>query len=195
MSELDPRGAIPPAPGPTPAGEGAYVQQLHRALSMKENILVTLSAVTPASSVFIIVPTVLLGVGGASVLTMLIGGVAAFFVALCYAELAATYPITGGEYTWAARLLGKPAGFSTFVLTLVSGVLIVAVIALGTGEYLGVAWPALGGKWIGVGVIVGIATWYVGGAPAGPSWPAASRWRRRAAGPRPCHVADRAPSP
>lgn len=154
MSELDPRGAIPPAPGPTPAGEGAYVQQLHRALSMKENILVTLSAVTPASSVFIIVPTVLLGVGGASVLTMLIGGVAAFFVALCYAELAATYPITGGEYTWAARLLGKPAGFSTFVLTLVSGVLIVAVIALGTGEYLGVAWPALGGKWIGVGVIV-----------------------------------------
>ena len=67
---------------------------------MKENILITLSAVTPASSVFIIVPTVLLGVGGASVLTMLIGAVAALFVALCYAELAATYPITGGEYTW-----------------------------------------------------------------------------------------------
>lgn len=154
MSELDPRGTIPPAPGPTPAGEGAYAQQLHRALSMKENVLVTLSAVTPASSVFIIVPTVLLGVGGASVLTMLIGGVAAFFVALCYAELSATYPITGGEYTWAARLLGKPTGFATFMLTLVSGILIIAVIALGTGEYLGVAWPALGGKWIGVGVIV-----------------------------------------
>ena len=50
---------------------------------MKENILITLSAVTPASSVFIIVPTVLLGVGGASVLTMLIGAVAALFVALC----------------------------------------------------------------------------------------------------------------
>ncbi|ORA23228.1 amino acid transporter [Mycobacterium aquaticum] len=141
-------------PGPTPAGRVAYQQELHRALSMKENILITLSAVTPASSVFIIVPTILLGVGGASVLTMLVGGFAAIFVALCYAELSATYPITGGEYTWAARLLGKPVGFAIFMLTLVSAVLIIAVIALGTGEYLGVAWEGLGGKWIGVAVIV-----------------------------------------
>jgi amino acid transporter len=135
-------------------GNVAYPQQLDRALSMKENILITLSAVTRASSVFIIVPAVLLGVGGASILTMLIGGFAAFFVALCYAELSATYPITGGEYTWAARLLGKPIGFATFMLTLVSGVLTIAVIARGTGDYLGVAWEGLGGKWIGVGVIV-----------------------------------------
>jgi amino acid transporter len=153
---------VPPAgPGPTPAGQIAYQQQLHRALSMKENILITLSAVTPASSVFIIVPTILLGVGGASVLTMLIGGIAAFFIALIYAELAAIYPIAGGEYTWAARLLGKPAGFALFLLTLVSVILIVAVIALGTGEYLGVAWSGLSGKWIGVAVIVvttGVAT-------------------------------------
>jgi amino acid transporter len=140
-------------PGPTPAGRVAYEQQLDRTLTMKENILITLSAVTPASSVFIIVPTVLIGVGGASVLTMAIGAVAAFFVALCYAELSATYPITGGEYTWAARLVGKPFGFAIFVLTLVSAILIIAVIALGTGEYLGVAWEGLGGKWIGVGVI------------------------------------------
>lgn len=138
----------------SPTTPPAYQQQLQRALTMKENILITLSAVTPASSVFIIVPTVLLGVGGASVMTMAIGAVAALFVALCYAELAATYPITGGEYTWAARLLGKPTGFAIFVLTLVSAVLVTAVIALGTGEYLGVAWPDLGGKWVGVAVIV-----------------------------------------
>jgi amino acid transporter len=144
----------PGVPGPTPAGNVAYRQQLDRSLTMKENILITLSAVTPASSVFIIVPTVLIGVGGASVLTMVVGAVAAFFVALCYAELSATYPITGGEYTWAARLLGKPTGFAIFVLTLVSAVLIIAVIALGTGEYLGVAWEGFGGKWIGVAVIV-----------------------------------------
>ncbi|WP_029366553.1 APC family permease [Mycobacterium sp. UM_WWY] len=154
MTEQDPAPFALGVPGPTPAGRVAYQQELHRALSMKENILITLSAVTPASSVFIIVPTILLGVGGASVLTMLVGGFAAIFVALCYAELSATYPITGGEYTWAARLLGKPAGFAIFMLTLVSAVLIIAVIALGTGEYLGVAWEGLGGKWIGVAVIV-----------------------------------------
>ncbi|MFI9503923.1 APC family permease [Nocardia sp. NPDC052566] len=130
-----------------------YRQQLSRSLSMRENILITLSAVTPASSVFIIVPAVLLGAGGASVAALLIAAVAALFVGLCYAELSATYPITGGEYSWAARLLGKPAGFATFLLTLVTGVLIIAVIALGTGAYLGVVWDALSGKWIGVAVI------------------------------------------
>ncbi|MGV9712122.1 APC family permease [Gordonia sp. NPDC003424] len=137
-----------------PVAGTAYEQQLSRSLTMRENILITLSSVTPASSVFIIIPTILLGVGGASVITMAIAAVAAVFVGMCYAELSATYPITGGEYTWAARLLGKPLGFATFLLTLVSGVFIIAVIALGTGEYLGVAWSGLSGKWIGVGVIL-----------------------------------------
>ncbi|MEU0874258.1 APC family permease [Nocardia brasiliensis] len=131
-----------------------YRQQLSRALGMGENILITLSAVTPASSVFIIIPAILLAAGGASVLTLAIAAVASVFIGLCYAELATTFPITGGEYTWAARLLGRPIGFALFALTLVNGVLIIAVIALGTGDYLGVAVPQLGGKWVGIGVIV-----------------------------------------
>lgn len=139
------------------AATGRYEQQLARSLSMRENILITLSSVTPASSVFIIVPAVLLGVGGASVLTLALAALAAVLVGVCYAELSATYPVTGGEYTWAARLLGRPLGFATFLLTLVSGILIIAVIALGTGDYLGVAWSGLDGTWIGVAVIVGTA--------------------------------------
>ncbi|WP_461666171.1 APC family permease [Gordonia sputi] len=146
MTDINPRIA--------PAAGVAYEQQLSRSPTMRENIFITLSSVTPASSVFIIVPAILLAAGGASVLTMAIAAVAAIFVGMCYAELAATYPVTGGEYTWAARLLGRPAGFALFLLTLVSGIFIIAVIALGTGEYLGVAWSGLSGKWIGVGVIV-----------------------------------------
>ncbi|PXX71438.1 amino acid/polyamine/organocation transporter (APC superfamily) [Nocardia tenerifensis] len=134
--------------------EPRYRQQLSRALGMGENILITLSSVTPASSVFIIIPSILLAAGGASVLTLAIAAVASVFIGLCYAELAATFPITGGEYTWAARLLGRPVGFALFALTLVNGVLIISVIALGTGDYLGVAIPQLGGKWVGIGVIV-----------------------------------------
>ncbi|RJO70967.1 APC family permease [Nocardia panacis] len=132
----------------------AYSQQLARSLSVRENILITLSAVTPASSVFIISPTVLGAAGGAAVAVFLIAAVAACFVSLCYAELSATYPIAGGEYSWAARLLGKSAGFATFLLTMITGVLIIAVIALGTGAYLGVVWSGLSGKWIGAAVIV-----------------------------------------
>jgi amino acid transporter len=133
---------------------GRYEQELARSLTMRENILITLSSVTPASSVFIIVPAILLGVGGASVLTMGLAALAAVLVGVCYAELSATYPVTGGEYTWAARLLGRPLGFGTFVLTMVNGILIIAVIALGTGDYLSAAWSALDGVWVGVVVIV-----------------------------------------
>lgn len=121
---------------------------------MRGNVLITLSSVTPASSVFIILPALLLGLGGASVVVLAVAAIAAAFVGVCYAELSATYPVTGGEYTWAARLLGKPVGFAVFLLTLVNGVLITSVIALGTGEYLGVAFSSLNGKWTGVAVIV-----------------------------------------
>jgi amino acid transporter len=136
---------------------GSYNQELARSLSLRENIFITLSSVTPASSVFIIVPSIVVAIGGASVSAMLVAGIAAVFVAMCYAELASSYPITGGEYTWAARTLGKPIGFGLFLLTLVTGVFIIAVIALGTGDYLGVAVPALTGKGAGIAVIIGTA--------------------------------------
>jgi len=159
MSELNPQGTtVDPhvaegaGTAPSPA---RYQQELARSLTMRENILITLSSVTPASSVFIIVPAILLAVGGASVLTMVLAAIAAVFVGLCYAELSATYPVAGGEYTWAARLLGRPLGFATFLLTMVSGVLIIAVIALGTGAYLGAAWSGLSGTWVGV-VVIGL---------------------------------------
>lgn len=133
---------------------GSYKQELSRELTLRQNILITLSAITPASSVFIIVPAVLLAVGGASVMAMALGGLVALFVGMCYAELAARYPISGGEYTWAARILGKPIGFAIMLLTLVTGILIIAVVALGTGLYLGVAVTGLSGNEVGLIVIV-----------------------------------------
>jgi amino acid transporter len=132
---------------------GSYKQELSRELSIRQNILITLSAVTPASSVFIIVPAVLLSLGGASVLAMALAAFVAMFVGMSYAELSTRYPISGGEYTWAARILGKPLGFGVMLLTLVSGVLIIPVIGLGTGMYLGVAFSGLSGNNVGLVVI------------------------------------------
>ncbi len=75
-------------------------------------------------------------------------------VGLCYAELSSAFPITGGEYALVARTLGKPWGFALFVVSLVSGVFILGVIASGTGQYLGVVVGFLGGSWVGILVIV-----------------------------------------
>ena len=131
-----------------------YAQDLERSLGIRENILITISAVTPASSVFIIVPALIVSLAGGSVLAMLLGAVIALFVGLCYAELASRYPISGAEYPWAARLLGKPVGFATFVLALVMGVLIIAVIATGVGPYLATLWPPLDSPWTAVVVVL-----------------------------------------
>lgn len=133
---------------------GAYSQDLARSLTLRENIMITISSVTPASSVFIIVPAVIAGLGGASALAFAIAAIAGIFMAYCYAELSSAFPVTGGEYAFAARTLGRATGFAVFTLTLVGAVLILGVIALGTGDYLGVAWSALSGKWVGVAVLL-----------------------------------------
>ena len=155
---LDDRIAAKETAGGTTAGIEApsakYKQDLSRSLTFRENMLITLSSVTPASSVFIIIPAVINGVGGASALAFAIAALVGVMVALCYAELSSAFPITGGEYAFVARTLGKPVGFALFVLSLVSGVFILGVIASGTGTYLGVVWGSLSGEWVGIAVIV-----------------------------------------
>jgi amino acid transporter len=134
-----------------------YAQDLSRSLSFRENVLITLSAVTPASSVFIIMPSVINGIGGASAIAFGVAAIVGVLVAYCYAELSSAFPITGGEYAFVARVLGKPAGFALFGLTLVGGILILGVIASGAGTYLGVLSSSLDANWVGIAVIVATA--------------------------------------
>jgi amino acid transporter len=123
---------------------------LDRALSALGTLMIVLSAVTPASSVFIIVPGVIALAGTGSFLSYVIAAVIGLFMAFVYAELSSAYPMAGGEYTMIGRTLGRFWGFVTLVLVFVSIVLIVAVIALGVGTYLGVLIPGLSPEWTGV---------------------------------------------
>lgn len=137
-----------------PQAPTAYPQELSRSLSLGGNILITLSSVTPASSVFIIIPSVLTAVGGASFLAFLAAALVGVCMAFCYAELASSFPIAGGEYAFAARVLGKGTGFALFLMNALSIILIIGVIALGTGQYLAAAFSGADSKWVGVGVVV-----------------------------------------
>ncbi|WP_219415640.1 APC family permease [Pseudonocardia nigra] len=116
---------------------------LHRGLKVLGTIFIVLSAVTPASSVFIIAPGVLAQAGTGAVWSFLAAAVIGVFMAFVYAELSSAFPLTGGEYAITARTLGKGAGFLTLGLVLVSNLLILAVIALGVGTYLGVLFDGL----------------------------------------------------
>lgn len=62
--------------------------------------------VTPGPDVFAQVPHPAIGIG-----LWVLGGVLALLGAFCYAELAAAYPRSGGEYVYLTRAFGPLAGF------------------------------------------------------------------------------------
>ena len=124
-----------------------YTQELSRSLRVLGNILITLSSVTPASSVFIIVPLILITAGTGTFLTLLLAGVVGVFMAFCWAELCAAYPIAGGDYAvvWhafkgRAKPFAGPISMVLFALWIDTIIFIPAVIALGTAQYLSVVW-------------------------------------------------------
>jgi amino acid transporter len=106
-------------------------------------VLLTLSSITPAASVFTIVPGAIAQAGTGALLSMIIGALLSVPIAYIYAELSSAFPIAGGEYCMVSRLAGKGAGFATLGMTVVGSILSPAVLALGAGEYLGAVIPEI----------------------------------------------------
>jgi amino acid transporter len=135
-----------PAEEPAPAAAGGrYSQQLSRSIGILGNVFITLSGVTPASSVFIIAPVALIAAGSGTFLAFVFAAIVGVFMAFCWAELSAAYPIAGGDYAlvWhsfkgRSSWLAGPLSFITFALYVDFIAFIPAVIALGMGTYLGV---------------------------------------------------------
>jgi amino acid transporter len=119
--------------------------RLRRGLRLLGALLITLSAITPASSVFIIAPGVIKQAGTGAIWSFLAAAVVGVFMAFVYAELASAFPLTGGEYAIVGRTLGRLPGFMIMGLILVTQVIIIAVIALGVGIYLSAVFHDLNG--------------------------------------------------
>ncbi|AHH97277.1 APC family permease [Kutzneria albida] len=130
------------------------VPALRRGLRTLGTLLITLSAISPASSVFIIAPGVLAGAGSGAFLSFLAAGVVGVFMAFVYAELSSAFPLSGGEYAIVARTLGRLPGFLVLGMMMITQLLIVAVIALGVGTYLSVLLPGLPGPTVAAATCV-----------------------------------------
>ena len=116
-------------------------------------LLLTLSAVTPASSVFVIVPGAITQAGSGAFLSMAAAAILAIPIAYVYSELASAFPIAGGEYSMVGRSVGAAASFATFGLTITSNMLAPAVLALGASTYLAVVVPDLNPIVVGMTII------------------------------------------
>ena len=78
-------------------------QKLKRSIGVVGGTLLTLSCVTPASSLFVLVPASFASLGTGTALTLLIAMVLCVGVAWCYSELGTLIPSAGGEYAMAGH--------------------------------------------------------------------------------------------
>ncbi|MGW3284719.1 APC family permease [Streptomyces sp. NPDC001002] len=111
-------------------------QGLRRSIGIVGGTLLTLSCVTPASTLFVVVPDLFGTLGTATALTIAIGSVLCIAVAFCYSELGTLIPSAGGEYAMVSTLAGRLAGWLVFVLSLLVVMIVPPVIAMGTADYL-----------------------------------------------------------
>ncbi len=127
----------PPATTPTVTVSSADAPKtLKRSLGVVGGTLLTLSCVTPASSLFVLVPTLFNTLGTATAMTIAIGAVICVAVAFCYSELGTLIPSAGGEYAMVGTLAGRFAGWLVFIQSLIVVMIVPAVIAVGTAAYL-----------------------------------------------------------
>ncbi|MBD0844066.1 MULTISPECIES: APC family permease [unclassified Streptomyces] len=122
---------VSPASSASPASP-----KLKRSIGVVGGTLLTLSCVTPASTLFVVVPDLFGSLGTATALTIAIGSLLCVAVAFCYSELGTLVPSAGGEYAMVSTLAGRLAGWLVFVLSLLVVMIVPPVIAMGTADYL-----------------------------------------------------------
>lgn len=116
---------------------------LVRNLGVTGVLFLTLSVVSPASSVFIIVPGMLQAAGTGAVWAVALAGLICVATAFIYAELSSAWPVAGGEYVAVANTMGPLAGFVMLGLNVFNNLLFPPAIALGVSDILASIAPGL----------------------------------------------------
>jgi len=109
---------------------------LKRSMRVLGALLLTLSVVTPASSVYVIVPGILQQAGTGAFIAMAIGALIGLALAFIYAELASAFPIAGAEYSMLGRAIGPWAGFVMLGINGVNTTMGMSALAVGASSYL-----------------------------------------------------------
>lgn len=121
-------------------GKSRSSGSLRRDLTLIDAVGIGLGAIIGAG--IFVVTGVAAGVAGpAFVVGLVIAGIAATCNALSSAELAATYPQSGGTYEYGYRLLNPGFGFAAGWMFLASKLAAGGTVALGFGHYLSALFP------------------------------------------------------
>ena len=122
---------------------GAPPASFLRTMGARGALFITLSGLSPTIGVFVVGADVLHDAGSAVFLCFLAAGLLGAAIGNVYAELAAAFPETGGEYTIVGRVIGPSLGFCMLGLNLLTFSIGPAVTALGVSSYLAAVAPGL----------------------------------------------------
>lgn len=117
-------------------------------------LLIVISAISPASSVFVIMPLVIAKAGSGAIWSYLFAAVTSMFMAFVYAELSSAFPTSGGEYPVIGRTMNRYWGFITLVMTVFGSIWVIATMSLGISAYLGALGIDLNVQWTAVVMLV-----------------------------------------
>ena len=84
-----------------------YVSHFDRTMSKWENFSLGFTYLSPVVGVYTIFATAFLAGGPPMWWTYILVGIGQFFVCLVFGEIVSQFPISGGLYPWARRLMGK----------------------------------------------------------------------------------------
>jgi APA family basic amino acid/polyamine antiporter len=94
--------------------------------------------------------------GGASVWAVLLAGVAAALLVLCFAEASSYFDQPGGAYLYTREAFGPFVGFEVGWMTWLSRVAAIASMADGLVQAVAFFWPEAGSRWARTAIICGM---------------------------------------
>ena len=127
--------------------------QLQRTLGLLDAVGIGVGAIVGAG-IFVVLGVAAGIAGPAVILAVLVAGLAATANALSSAQLAATYPVTGGTYEYGYRVLGPWWGFVAGWMFLAGKTAGVGTVALGIGAYLETVVPGVPARAVAATAVV-----------------------------------------
>jgi amino acid transporter len=113
-----------------------YTSSFERSMSLWENFALGFTYLSPVVGVYTLFGLCLAAGGPAMFWSYLLVGLGQLLVCLIFCEVVSQFPISGGVYPWARRLVGKRWAWMVGWLYAISLCVTIAAVALGAGPYI-----------------------------------------------------------
>ena len=141
-TEQPPAGAHPGAVAAPPDEDARHLQELgytsqfDRAMSLRDNFALGFTYLSPVVGVYALFAIAVAAAGPPMIWSFVIAGTGQLLVALVFGEIVSQYPIAGGVYPWARRLMGRRWAWMTGWVYAWALLVTIASVAYGAGPFV-----------------------------------------------------------